>query len=516
MLAIPLVAAIMLFQLAWKKKKWAQLADPHLRKSLVVQYQPKRIRAARLLTLIGIALLAAAMLNPQQPDADESGAISGLEIILAIDVSNSMLATDATPNRLERSKHLARQLLDTLQGSKIGIVAFAGEAWLQLPLSSDIAAARLLLSSVQTQSVPTQGTNLALALQTANDHLPATDKAHKAIVLFTDGEALEGDTEAAAQQLKEAGVMVIAVGVGTPQGATISDEIGTPLLQEDGSQVVSRLQEEGLRSITTSTQGSYVALYQNKEAAKTVIKALNALPKKPLMNSNLVNFQSFSYALIAMALVLLVGAMAITISKKSPNRPLVKIVPLLLCWLFLFGETHAQAVDTETIKANALLQQGKFDEAAAAYKTLIAKNGQNWNARLHLGNIAYKRGQYAEAVAQYEATLQNPMPEAALLAALNNKALALVKMNKLPEAIETFKKAVRQNPYDTGLQNNLSQALDEYAKARQSDQPPPPSSKPMNKKKAEDRLAALQQEEQKIRQQLMKQKSAPNKNGKYW
>jgi Ca-activated chloride channel family protein len=479
---------------------------------MLTRYQPRKQRAAQLMLLLAVALLAVAMLNPQEPKQQAGNTLNGLEIVVALDVSNSMMAKDASPNRLERSKIVARQLIDTLQGSKVGIVAFAGEAWTQLPLTTDLSAARLLLSSVQPNSVPVQGTNIEDALLTANNSLPTTDMSHKAIVLFTDGESLEGDVEAAVTELKKSGVMLLAVGVGTAAGATVTDEDGLALRKDDGTPVVSQLNEKALQQMATATGGQYIPLQNNPDALPQMMAALTKLPRQPLANSYMVNYNSYSHWLIAVALVLLLAA--VFVQQRLPLQKKKLQAALIATGVLLAQFSFAQSSKANLQKANELMVAGKFDEAENLYRSILQQDPKAWHAQLHLGNIAYRKGQYDEALKQYEQTLQQPMPDEAAIAALNNKGLAFVKMKKLPEAVETFKQAVRKAPFDDGLQANLGMALDELAKAKATQ--PPPAQKPMNQRKADDQLQALQQEEKKIRQQLMKQKRSVPNNGRNW
>lgn len=513
LLAIPAALALTLYYLVWKSRKIKTLGDAPLIKTMLQRYSPRRERWQQIMVLVAIVLLAIGLLNPQEPKQQAGNTLNGLEIVVALDVSNSMMAKDASPNRLERSKIVARQLIDTLQGSKVGIVAFAGEAWTQLPLTTDLAAARLLLSSVQPNSVPVQGTNIEDALLTANNSLPTTDMSHKAIVLFTDGESLEGDVKAAVEALKKSGVMLLTVGVGTAAGATVTDEDGLALRKDDGTPVVSQLNEAALKQMATATSGQYIALQNNPEALPQMLAALDKLPRQPLSNSYMVNYYSYSHWLIATALVLLLAAVftrqRLPVAKKTPQ------VAMLAAGILLAQLSFAQSSKASLQKANELMVAGKFDEAENLYRSILQQDPKAWNAQLHLGNIAYRKGQYDEALKQYEQTLQQPVPDEAAVAALNNKGLAFVKMKKLPEAVETFKQAVRKAPFDEGLQTNLGMALDELASMNAAP-PPPPSQKPMNQRKAEDQLQALQQEEKKIRQQLMKQKRSVPNNGKNW
>ena len=513
LLALPAAGLCLWGYDRWKQRQLRRLASPHLLPGLLVNHHPRRARGSALLTLAALALLSLALLSPQEPEQQGGSTLSGLEVVVALDVSNSMLAKDVSPNRLERSRIQARQLIDTLPGSKVGIVAFAGEAWLQLPLTTDLSAARMLLASLETKSVPLQGTDIAHALRLANESLPKTDLRHKAIVLFTDGEALDGDAETAARELKNSGVMLIAVGVGTPQGAIVSDADGMALRKDDGTAVVSQLDEKALREMATLTGGRYLPMQPGDATLQQILAALNSLPRQPLTNSYLINYHSYSHWLIACAAILLLASVAIRKPLHARRRPTVALAAA--CWLLPAIPSAAQNSPATLTQAHDLYRQGKMDQAETLYKDVVKRDPAAWNAQLHLGNIAYRRGRFEEALQQYERSLSAAKTSEAAVAILNNQGLAYVKMNKLPEAVESFKQAIRQNPWDAGLQANLGMALDELARAKRN--PPPQAKPPMDPRKAENQLQALQEEEKKIRQQLMKQKQPSRQGGnKNW
>lgn len=471
--------------------------------------------------IVAVLLLGLAMLNPQVPDEQSGTPVSGLEVVLAIDVSNSMLATDVAPNRLDQTRLIAQKLIDTLQGSKIAVVAFAGEAWLQLPLTNDLQAARLLVSGVDGKSVPLEGTDIQQALQLSNQSLPPTDMKHKAIVLFTDGEALDGDATAMVEELKKSGVMLITVGVGTPAGSTLKDDTGTPIRNEDGSVVVSKLNEAALLELATKTGGKFIEPGTADVVAASITSLLQGMPKKPLVNSYMVNYYSYSHWLILLAILLLMCAAWMT--EKGKQKSPVKESLLAAAMLLLVMQASAQSAGNKD-ETNAQLQQadelykkGKLVEAEEQYKAIAKADPQAWMAALQLGNIAYKRGAYDEALKQYDNSLKNVQAKEGAAALHNNMGLSLVRMKKLEDAIAAFKQALRTDPNDAEITRNLNMALDEMKRAQKQPPPPKPDPKKQDEKKAEDQLNALQQEEKKIKENLQKQKKSARPTGnKNW
>jgi Ca-activated chloride channel family protein len=222
--------------------------------------------AARLgLESLGLALLALALARPQCGARAEIARRQGADLVLALDVSRSMLARDERPDRLDRARLEIGALLDRLSGDRVAVVLFAADAFVQCPLTTDYAAARLLLRGAGPGSIPRQGTSLAAALRAAGEVLSAADGGgrSRAVVLFSDGEAHEPGTEAAAEALAREGVRVFAVGLGSPGGAPLPSR-GEPggrdgvRMGPDGRPLVTRLEERSLRDIAERTGGRYL------------------------------------------------------------------------------------------------------------------------------------------------------------------------------------------------------------------------------------------------------------------
>ncbi|HSC54654.1 MAG TPA: VWA domain-containing protein [Phnomibacter sp.] len=517
---LSLLPALLLFALyyRWRKKKQAAFGGSKVLASLFPGFSWRRIYWRDSIFLLALVLLAVAMMSPQVPDEQSGTPVSGLEMVMAIDVSNSMLANDAPPTRLDQTRLIAQKLMDTLQGSKIAVVAFAGEAWLQLPLTNDLRAARLLVSGVDGKSVPLEGTDIEAALQVSNQSLPTTDRKHKAILLFTDGEALEGDANSMVDELKKAGVMLITVGIGTPAGATLKDETGLPIRQEDGTAVISKLNEPELKALAEKTGGKFIAPGAPDAVAASILQVLESMPKQPLVNSYMVNYFNYSHWLIAAAIVLLLIAVFISeFSRKLRRKKLAALLALaFMVSIQGMAQGNANASNAKLSQADELYRKGNLDAAETLYKEVAKADPNAWQAWLQLGNIAYKRGGFDDAMQQYDQSLKNANTATANAALQNNKGLSLARSKKLEDAISAFKQALRADPGDAEITRNLNMAIDELKKAQK--QPPPPKPDPKkNKQKADDQLNALQQEEKKIKDKMQQQKNpAKSNNNKNW
>lgn len=481
------------------------------------------------LIAISIVLLGIAMMNYQKPIQQAGGGLKGIDVMIVLDVSNSMLATDVSPNRLERARLLSAKLIDTLQGNRVGIIAFAGEAFLQLPLTTDITAARLYLQSISTSLVPTQGTNIYDALKLADESMDVAAKEYKAVVLITDGEEHDKKAMDAAKELKDHGVVILPVGIGSPGGATLPDGNGGQRRDEKGQVVVSKLNEAILQNLAKETSGTYRLMGETDATLNSMVAELKTMDQKPISNTSLMNFKSYSPWLIALAFMLLLAELLI--SPKAANKknktltPAVTKTAATILLLLAAIVVNAQSTKSLLNKANEAYRQGQYKQADELYQSVLKQDPDNKVAKFNLGNIAYRMNQYEAAAKNFgEISGQKTVPAKDLAAAENNQGLSYVNSKNLEKAIASFKQSVRENPYDEEVRNNLLKALQEQQKQNQQNkqdsskkQPPKPQPLQNNMKKneAEQKLAALRQEEKKVRDK-MKQPASGDGSEKDW
>ena len=314
---VPLVVLFVLV-LRWKTQTRKAMGDEALVSRLIDGYAPRLFQLKFVLLLLAIVSGIVAATNLRVPSDGEQTVTKGIDVMIAIDVSKSMLSNDIKPNRLERAKQLCGQIIAASANNRVGMVLFAGEAYLQLPVTPDIAEARLYLSNVSVDAVPVQGTNLSQALQLCNRALDTKEKAHKAVVLISDGEDHDPGAEKAARQLFDQGVAVFTVGIGTPEGAPIV-EPGTTSYKTDatGKTVISKLNEEELKTIAAATGGQYFRLSNAPATAKAVTDALGGLEKKLVEAGGEREYLSFAPFFAALALLLMVVEVFVPEVKKQ-------------------------------------------------------------------------------------------------------------------------------------------------------------------------------------------------------
>ncbi|MEM6967554.1 MAG: VWA domain-containing protein, partial [Bacteroidota bacterium] len=222
---IPVLIGVFLLMWYARKQAMEKFADVSLLDQLVPQMSKYKHTIKFSLLMLGLALLIIGFANPQWGKKMEKAKRKSVDVFIALDISESMLANDISPNRLERAKRFAQQLVDELKGERMGTIIFAGNAYLQMPLTTDYAAAQLFLRSANTKMAPTQGTAIAEAIDLAERSFEQTNKQHKAMVIISDGENHDDEAIARAQEANENGMLIFTVGVGTPQGSLIPIEM---------------------------------------------------------------------------------------------------------------------------------------------------------------------------------------------------------------------------------------------------------------------------------------------------
>lgn len=309
LLLIPLLGGMALY--AWQKRKqifqrWGQTP---LVQSLLEGYRPKRRRVKSLIALAALFFLIIAWSNPQWGIRTESGTRKSADIMIALDVSTSMLAEDIPPSRLDKARQLALKLIQSLKGERIGLILFAGEAFLQLPLTSDYAAAAVFVKSANPDLIPVQGTALAQAIELAEKSFKSKGEYHKAMILLTDGENHDEKAASRAKEARENGLFIFGIGLGTEQGGLIplSYTIGkTYKKDKEGNPVRTRLNEAALREITESTGGAYYSISAGDQAIlKDIQEKIDKLDKLEYEQQVFSEHKSYFQLFIGLALALL-------------------------------------------------------------------------------------------------------------------------------------------------------------------------------------------------------------------
>lgn len=306
-----------------KRRRLEAFGDPQLVAELMPNASRVRPTVKFSLLMVAFTLLCFAAARPQYGQREQTVKRQGIEAVIALDISNSMMAEDVVPNRLERAKQMLSKMIDRMVDDKVGLVVFAGEAFTQLPITCDYVSAKMFLSNIDPSLIKTQGTAIGDALSTSIRAFGAEQsEANRAIVLITDGENHEDDAVAVATRAKEAGIKILVVGIGKPEGAPIPIP-GTNDFRKDrqGNVVVSRLNEDMCREIAKAGNGIYVRCDNTNTAMRAIEKELDTLATTELETQVFTDYneQFQTFALLAL-LILIIDFFIFNRKNKSLTR----------------------------------------------------------------------------------------------------------------------------------------------------------------------------------------------------
>jgi Ca-activated chloride channel family protein len=290
-----------------KRRQLEAFGDAQLMEELMPNASRVRPAVKFSIVMVALALLIMAAARPQWGQTERTEKRQGIEAIIALDISNSMLAEDVAPNRLDRAKQMLSKLMDNMVNDKVGLVVFAGDAFVQLPITCDYVSAKMFLNSIKPELIKTQGTAIGQALSTSIRCFGEQSEASRAIILITDGENHEDDAVAVAKRAKEEGIKILVVGIGKPDGSPIPLP-GTNNYRKDrnGNVVVSRLNEDMCREIAQAGGGIYVHCDNTNTAMKAIQKELDKMATQEIETQVFTDYNEQFQGFALMAFLLLV------------------------------------------------------------------------------------------------------------------------------------------------------------------------------------------------------------------
>ena len=291
-----------------KRRQLAEFGDPELVSELMPDASKARPVVKFSLLMVALTLLIMAAARPQYGQKEKTVKRQGIEVMIALDISNSMMAEDVAPNRLDRAKQMLSKMIDHMVDDKVGLVVFAGEAYTQLPITCDYVSAKMFLNTITPALIPTQGTAIGAALETSIRSFGSQESdAGRAIILITDGENHEDDAIAAAKHARELGIRVFVVGIGKPEGSPIPIA-GTNNYIKDrsGQVVVSRLNEDMCQQIAQAGNGIYVRCHNTNTAMRALQQELDRIATAELETKVYADYNEQYQSFVLIALLLLV------------------------------------------------------------------------------------------------------------------------------------------------------------------------------------------------------------------
>ncbi len=325
LIILPLLVIFYLYSNYRRRKRLRRYGDMELLERLMPQVSKYRPDVKFWLTIAAMTMVIFMLAQPQFGSKMETVKRQGIETVVALDVSNSMMAEDVTPSRLAKSKRLVSRLVETFNNDKVALIVFAGEAFTQLPITSDYVSAKMFLESISPSLISTQGTDVRAAIDLALKSFTPNEGVGRAIVLITDGENHEGGAIEAAKEAAEKGVHVFVLGVGSPDGAPIPVEGSNEFRRDkDGNVVVTRLNEDMCREIARAGNGMYVRVDNTNNAERALNAEINKLAKADVETQVFTEFDEQFQVLAWLALIFL-AVEAMLLDRRNPLFKNVKL-----------------------------------------------------------------------------------------------------------------------------------------------------------------------------------------------
>lgn len=305
---VPVLVVLFVWLLYWRKEKIKKLGDERLIQNQLMGRIPGRATLKFVLYSLALTCIIIGWANLQKAGKTAKVQRRGIDVIVALDVSKSMLATDIQPDRLTRAKQLVARMMDKLQNDRVALIVFAGRAYLQVPLTVDYSAMKMMLQNVTPDMVPTQGTVIGEAVEMAMNSFSQKERKYKSLIIISDGEDHDENAVAKIKEAAETGVVVYTVGVGSPQGSSIYDPATKGVkMDENGNPVISKLNEESLQMMAAAGHGTYSQLRNTEDVADRIASSIDDMEQKNLGADVYTDYSSyFQYFLLAGFVLLLI------------------------------------------------------------------------------------------------------------------------------------------------------------------------------------------------------------------
>lgn len=467
---------ILIRLIGWKRRhaKLKKLGDPELLKQLMPGISKYRPTVKFCLMLSALALLIVMLARPQMGSKISHDKRQGIETIICLDISNSMLAEDVVPSRLDKSKMLVENLVDNFTNDKIGLIVFAGDAFVQLPITSDYVSAKMFLQNITPGLIQTQGTNIADAIDLASKSFTQQNNVGRAIVVITDGENHESGATEVAAAAKKKGINVFILGIGNTKGAPIPMGDGGYLKDHSGNTVMTALNENMCKELAQAGSGQYIHVDNTSDAEKTLNDDLAKLQKGDTSSVIYSEYDEQFQAVGILVILLLVLEICIlevknpllrnikffekafSMGKAAKSSQLGKTSILLLLLIVNSALAFAQNDRTFIRQGNKLYRTQKWAQAETQYRKAISKNAKNTQALYNLGCALMMQQKDSMAMVQYQHAAQEETNVQRRSKSYHNMGVIMQNHREYAKAIECYKMALRCNPQDNETRYNLA------------------------------------------------------------
>jgi Ca-activated chloride channel family protein len=503
LLLIPIGIVAQNSYVKWQTEKQAAFGEQQAMEKLLMGASINKSRVKFMLQIMAVFFIVLALVNPKLGSKVEAVPAKGVEIVFAIDVSKSMLCTDIQPNRLEKSKQIITQIINSIGSDRIGIVAYAGSAYPVMPMTTDYELAKMFTQSMNTDIISSQGTAIESAIQTSVDFFD-NPTSGKAIILLSDGEDHENTSFDVSKITKEKNVKIITVGIGTLNGGTIEfvDELGFQQVKKDknGQVVTTKLNEDVLQKIASETNGTYCNDTQISNVVATIKSALASVKQQEFKAQQLAQKQSQFQWFLGIAFVLLLLEFFITNQKFKGFhiKNWFQNKQINLVFLLFFVSATAFSQENKTVN---------FQQNEKQLRVIKAKEKTHkQQAEYNLGNTIYKNKKYAEAISNYKNAALIANTSAQKHKAFHNLGNAYMQDKNYKSAVASYKNALKANAKDEKTRYNLA-----LAKKLLKKYPPKPNPKNKNKKKNQKDKKQQDKKDDKNKEKSQPKKPSANK-----
>lgn len=469
-----LPALVLVRFIGWRRRhaKLKKFGDPELLKQLMPGISKYRPTVKFCLMLAALGLLIVMLARPQMGSKISHDKRQGIETIICLDISNSMMAEDVVPSRLEKSKMLIENLVDNFTNDKIGLVVFAGDAFVQLPITSDYVSAKMFLQNITPSLIQSQGTNIGEAIDLASKSFTQQSNVGRAIILITDGENHEPGAKEAAEAAKKKGINVFILGIGNSQGAPIPTGDGGYMKDNSGNTVMTALNENMCKELAQAGSGQYIHVDNTSDAEKMLNDDLTKLQKGDTSSVVYSEYDEQFQAVGILVILLLIIEICI-LDVKNPLLRNMKFFgkslgprqglgfgkkTAMLALLIVMSAVSAQAQnDRDFIRqGNKAYRVQKWAQAETQYRKAISKNGKNPQAVYNLGNALLMQQKDSMAMLQYQQAAQLETNKIRRAQSYHNMGVIMQNHREYAKAIECYKMALRCNSQDNATRYNLA------------------------------------------------------------
>lgn len=493
-----------------KKQQIKRFGDPDLTRQLFLGVSRWRPEVKFWLLMAALASFIVALARPQFGTRLDTRERMGIEAIIALDVSNSMLAEDVKPNRLEKAKMMVSNMVDGMKDDKIGLIVFAGQAFVQLPITSDYVSAKMFLETISPSMISVQGTDIAEAITLSMRSFTQQDDVSRAIFVITDGEDNEGRAVEAAKQAASQGIHVYMLGIGNPGGAPIPiPGSGHYIIDDEGNTVVSKLNEGMCREIATAGNGSYIYVDNSSSAQKKLSEYLDRLSKAKMESQIYSEYdEQFQGFVLIGILLLLTDVLIMERESKSTwlRRLLAPRSTHLASCLLLFSLAAMSQTDRDYIRrGNRLMHDSIYDKAQVEYQKAIERDNTNPISHYNLGNALLYQNKAEDAMKEYETAARLEKDKGRLAQIYHNMGVVLQAAKQFDKAVACYRNSLRNDPTNNETRYNYALSLFQLKKNQNNQDNQDQQKDEQGKDEKQEQQQQQQQQEQEKKDEQQQQ-----------